>query len=141
MGTGIEMKCNRCHYHPAFSVGIGMNFRPGNIFAEDLDSTMLSELLENEKEYERFKLAAKNGAVLQPNYGYKIYQCTGCDNIDNYFFLEVKLSDTFIAPEYQCYVCRKPLIEVQLNTGSHRKIGCPICEEGLLQPAGTYLWD
>lgn len=141
MGTGIEMKCNRCHYRPSFSLGIGMQFYPENIFSENLDNTMLEELLENEEEFSRFQRAAQNGGELQQNYGYKIYQCLECNNIENYFFLEVQLSDTSIVPEYHCGVCQKPFMEVQLDSGVQKELGCPVCEEGRLDTTDTYLWD
>lgn len=141
MGTGIGLSCNHCSYRPSFCVGIGEKFYPENIFQKELKKTNLYDLLENDKEYKRFRQAANLGGSLRPGYEYKIYQCKDCSALYNLFYLEVRINDYAVTPEYTCTACTEPLEEIDHSRIDELSIHCPLCEEGELQGAETFKWN
>ncbi|SDN99735.1 hypothetical protein [Alkalicoccus daliensis] len=141
MGTGIDFQCEHCNYRPSLCVGTGMKFDEENIFQKDLERTILYDLLDDEREYKRFSLAAASGGVLQPDYGYKVYRCEGCGDLHNHFYMQVKLNGQILTPRYTCRQCRILLVKMDDEEVFTQIIHCPLCEEGKLQVEGTYLWD
>ncbi len=159
MGNSIGICCKKCDYMSVFMLQIGMNdfflsgmdtssYRYYCIYTgEYTDFVSEESILRNTSQTygiseEVIKLLQKGEALIEGEYGYKIYACPKCNDLSSQYHVCWLYDGKINHNHHYCEKCESLLEIFDINKIS--KYACPSCGNFNLQQdysCGYYDWD